>query len=455
MWLASLAFAQPVADVPAGARAVTVFVCDRECEPAWRAYSLWASANRLPLLDFDAVAVHLRDDRLERWNEAIVGLRDGRASNAEIEAAWRALAELPYTVPEDDLFRVVLGLASVVATDPDPRYADRDWPKVAAAVSRHRSYNLPEVPTDTLSRYLDVSARPPIAGHLNVAADAPGARVFVDGRPAGEAPVSLDVELGHHRITVERPGRRTAWAAWIDVTPDTRVVAEVAGDDSNAALERLLVAAMSGVAAPDAEVASLTDWARTESLEWVRFVQVGHEGGDELLRVDPADPAWRTRDLYLDVARGRLSDEGPGPNAMLAAADPERFRVGAGLGYLHLAPRDHVTVTLAATYRLGRVASAEARVGLAHSAQPYYLYDDWIDPQVYPFSIGLRAGEARGGPYAGADVLAVIPYALGVQGRVGWEFAPSLDWRVGLEGRGGLTDKGWLAGAEVTLVSRR
>ncbi len=457
MWLLapSVALGQAVADVPMGARAVTVFACPRDCDAPYRAISAWAAAQRLPLLDFDAVALHSRDDRLQRWDTAMGPVRAGTASRGEVEAAWRATEDLPYTVSEDDLVRLVLALAEVALTADTPRYIDHDWVKVAASVSRHRTYNLPSINTTLLGLYLDRAAEPIHEATVDVSADAPGAVLYVDGRPAGALPLSVPLEIGTHRLSVERPGRRTAWVAWIEVSDSTAVVAEVAGDDSNAALERVVLAAITGTTPPDAEVATLTHWARSESLEWVRFVQVGHEGDDELLRVEPGDPAWRTADVYLDVARGRLVAEGPGPNAMLAAADPERFRVGAALGYLHLSPRDHLAVDLAAAYRLGPWWAVEARLGLAHSAQPYYLYEDWIDPQVYPLSLGLRAGDARGGPFAAAEALAVIPYALGAQARVGWEFAPSLSWRVGVEARGGITDRGWLAGGGVSLAARR
>lgn len=457
MWLfaQSVALAQAVADVPMGARAVTVFACQRDCEAPYRAISAWAAAQRLPLLDFDALALQVRDERLADWNQAVAPVRAGKASRGEVEAAWRALEDLPYTVGEDDLFRLLLALADVNLVADTPRYIDRDWVAVAASVSRHKTYNLPSI-SDTLTRlYLDRAAQPIHEATVDVSADAPGAVLFVDGRPAGALPLSLPMELGTHRLSVERPGRATAWTAWLEVAGNTAVRAEVAGNDSNAALERVVLAAITGTPAPHPEEAMLTEWARAESLEWVRFVQVGHEGDDELLRVEPGSPAWRTADVYLDVARGRLVAEGPGPNAMLAAADPERFRVGAALGYLHLSPRDHLTVDLAAAYRLGPRWAAEARLGLAHSAQPYYLYADWIDPQVYPLTLGLRHGNARGGPYAAADALLVIPYALGAQARLGWEFAPSLAWRVAAEARGGLTDRGWLLGGGVTLAARR
>jgi hypothetical protein len=453
--LTAAALAQAVGDVPMGARAITVFVCVTDCEVPFRALSTWAAATRLPVVDFDSLALHLRDDRLLRWDVAINGVRGREPSAGEVEAAWRALQELPYTVSNDDLFLLTLLLGAVTAQSEHPAYADHDWLAVAAGLSGHRSYNLPTMPEPVLRHYLDAAAAPVTPALLRVVADDAAATWYVDGRFHGALPGVAQVEEGLHRVTVERPGRRTAWAGWVEVLGETHISASVAGDDGNAALERVLLAAIDGVPAPAEELAELTRWARDESLEWVRFVSVGHEGSDELLRVDPAAPAWRTRDVYLDVARGRLAAEGPGPNAMLAAADPERFRLGAAVGFLHLDPRDHVTVDLVAGYRFGPQVALEARLGLAHSAQPYYLYDDWIDPQVYPLSLGLRLGRSVGGPYAGVDALAVIPYALGGQARAGWEFAPSLNWRIGVEARLGATDKGWLAGGGVTVASRR
>ena len=448
---AALALAQTLADVPAGARAVTVYACAKDCEPGWRALGAWSNTLRLPTMDFEQVAVSARDDRLTTFENAMAKVRGKSPTPEQVSVAVSALRACPYTIANEDLFLLAMAQASTGI------YAvDREALVRAANTSERRTYNLPPLPENLLAAYLDIAAAPIERIPVTITADATPAAIFIDGRPAGVAPETIGLPPGPHRITIERPGRKTAWVAEIDLRQEVTVAAQIAGDDSNAALERTVLAAIENVQAPAADVAPLATWARDEGLEWVRFVSLGSQGSDEVIPdPDPAKPGWRVRDAYLDVARGRLVPEGPGTNAMIAAADVERFRVGAMAGYLHLAPRDHITLDLATSYRFSRFLSADLRLGVAHSAQPYYLYEDWIDAQVYPLSLGIRVGEPRGGPYAGIAAVAAIPFALGGEARAGWEFAPSFGWRVSVEARGGATDKGFIAGVAVGVASRR
>lgn len=449
----ALAYAQSVSTVPAGARAVTVYVCERDCEPGWRALAAWSNTLRLPTMDFDQVAIAARDTRLDAYDAAMLPVRAGTVTEAQVAIAVAAAEACPYTLPNDDL--VAIAFAGAAAA---PETAQRSiWLERAATWSERRSYNLPKLPDAVLAEYLDLVAAPakPTA-RVRVETDVPVASLFVDGRPVASLPAEIELSLGEHRLTVERPGRRTAWVGNLVLIGDLALRPELAGDDSNAALERIVLAALDDVPAPAAEVSTLTRWARDEGLEWVRFVSLAHRGNDEIIAdPDPTRLSWRVRDVYLDVARGRLAASGPGTNAMIAAADVERFRIGAVAGYLQLAPRDHVTIDLAASYRLTPLLSADVRLGLAHSAQPYYLYEDWIDSSVYPVSVGARVSKAEGGPFVGAAALAVIPYAVGGELRAGWEFAPSFGMRVTVEARGGWTDHGGLAGVGVGVASRR
>jgi hypothetical protein len=451
--LALPAAAQSLDAVPAGARAVTVLVCDADCERPWRAAAAHAAALGYPLLDFDRVAASLRDDRLSAFEALMSPVRTGRRET--VAAAAAALEDLPYTVTDEDLFVLALAAGATGGVRRGILQSEGDWLDAAVSISRGRAYNLPTLPAEALSRYLDVAARARPTARLRVDADAPAAVAWVDGRRVGPTPVEVEVPAGWHRVTVERPGRRTAAVATLTLEGDTAVSLSVAGDDGGSALERVVSAAMDGAEPPAREVAMLAAWARDEGLEWVRFVRLGSRGRDERIAdPDPARQPWFVSDVYLRVAQGRLTADGPGPNAMIAAADPERFRLGAALGYLHLAPRDHVTVELAADYRVAPRWALDARLGLAHSAQPYYLYRDWVDTQVYPLSVAVRYGGSSG-PYAAFAGLAVVPFALGGELRAGWEWAPSYSWRVGVEARGGVTDGGWLAGGGVTVAKRR
>ncbi|MFN7145131.1 MAG: hypothetical protein ACK4YP_15245, partial [Myxococcota bacterium] len=110
--LVAVALAQPVARVPPGAAAVTVMLCPRAdgCDAEWRALVAHASPLALPVLDFDAVAEAGPGgrDRLVRWEATMAPVRAGTATREEVRDAVAALADLPFTVPPDDLFRLLL-----------------------------------------------------------------------------------------------------------------------------------------------------------------------------------------------------------------------------------------------------------------------------------------------------------------------------------------------------------
>ncbi len=476
--LVAAALAQPVSRVPPGASAVTVMLCPRAdgCDAAWRALVAHAAPLSLPVLDFDAVAESGPGgrDRLLAWEAAMAPVRSGEADAAAISDALVRLRELPFTVTNEDLFR--LWLAEGANRFPSVE-ADRAL-MAAASVSNGRVTDLGPLREDVLARYLDLAAQAKPGSTLAISTDAPG-RVFVDGVPVGEAPVEVRVPPGWHRISVERSGRLTAWVGVVDVpagrTLDVR--ASVAPDDGSAALEAAVLGAGRGANAPQAAVEALRGWARDNGLDWVRFVELrGAASSPDALgpvatlpeeRIpdpDPSKPGWEVRAVYLDVAAGRLGPRGPGPAAMVVGGDPDRFRLGVSLGYLRLEElddtdfvpaHDHVTVELAAQIRVLPTLAIDTRLGLAHSAQPYYLDEDWLDENVYPVSVGARWGRARGGPYVSGGPLVVIPYALGGQVVAGWDLAPATSWRVAPEVRGGFTDKGWLVGGEVVVTRLR
>ncbi|MFN7145196.1 MAG: PEGA domain-containing protein, partial [Myxococcota bacterium] len=349
----------------------------------------------------------------------------------------------------------------------------------AASLSGGRVTDLGPLSDAVLARYLDLARAAVPGATLVVGADAPGL-VYVDGRPVGEAPATLDVPPGWHRVSVERTGRLTAWVGTVDVPAGRSldVRASLRADDGSAALEAAVIGAGRGVAAPTDVVASLGGWARDNGLRWVRFVELRRQGDatrDRLAPVttlpeeripdpDPAAPGWDVRAVYLDVATGRLGPRGPGPAALVVAGDPDRFRLGVSLGYLRLEEladtdavptHDHVTAEIAAQLRLLPALALDARIGLAHAAQPYYLDEDWLDPNVYPVSLGARLGRAKGGPYVTGGALVVVPYAVGGQVLAGWDLAPATSWRIAPEVRAGFTDKGWLVGGEVVVTRLR
>ena len=135
-------------------------------------------------------------------------------------------------------------------------------------------------------------------------------------------------------------------------------------------------------------------------------------------------------------------------------ANPERFRVCGSVGGEMLAGRVHASLEAIFLSRLHPWVSVDLRVGLMHSGQTWYLYENWTDRNLYPVRLGARLSRSGGGPYLGAQADVIIPYALGGHLFGGYELAPSSRWRVGLEGRLGGTDKGLDGGLQLSLARR-
>lgn len=79
---------------------------------------------------------------------------------------------------------------------------------------------------------------------LRVTADAPEAAVFVDGAPAGRAPVELDAAPGAHEVRVEAPGHASTTIVATVVEGRTNEIAavlvplgDVGGDDGDSIVE--------------------------------------------------------------------------------------------------------------------------------------------------------------------------------------------------------------------------
>lgn len=457
-WM-GLAQAQVVTAVPPGARAVTVLLCERDdgCVNEARALGVHASEQGQPVLDFDRVMAQgpSQGDALLRFGAAMEPVRAGAASLAELERARTRLGELRLSVPEADLFALWMGLALARLADGATQDADAAF-AAAASVSQGRVHDLPPMSDAALGAYMDAvdrSAGEPATIAVN--APATGARVFLDGRPMGDAPVELQVRPGWHRVSVERAGRTTAWVGELTGVAGRRseVQADVGVDDGVAAAEAAIAAQTRRGDAPPEVVAAMRQWGQDQGLDYVRFVRLVQvdteaiQAPEERISDPNADhPGWNVYAAWLDVDQGRFVDPGPSLSVLRDVDSRTRLRVSIGLGYLHLAPRDHVLTELGLLVRLSDRLALDARVGAMRTGEPYYLYTNWIDQTVYPLTLGVRYGDRSGGPYAGAAALAVVPFALGGVAFAGWDLAPSPRWRLGLEARGGATDAGWTAG---------
>lgn len=459
---AASALAQPVSAVPAGAAAVTVFVCDRNdrCRTEYKALSAWTTSLGMPLLEMGDVA--FEGPQGEQAKDRFLAALKELEASPSVEAAQdarEALKLYPFTAAPDDVFRIqlLLGVRLLEAG----RAADGDRALAAAASSSGgRTFDLPPLSDKSLARYYDVvQDRVGKTGTLQISSPAAGARILVDGRPVGPSPAAVEVLPGWHRVTVERAGRRTAWVGEVEVLAGATlpVLARNDGDDGTGALTAAVLGAIRGEPAPSDIVDSLATWARASDLEWVRFVAmdpvVTGRGQDDVV-VDPKGDRYALSSAWINVDRGRFVSRGPGNAVLRSGPKTARFRLGGGLGYLYLSPNHHVSWDVDFLYGLTPTLTADVRLGMVHSNQDYFLYTNWVDPWLFPVSGGLRYGRTTGGPYAGAALVAFVPYALGGLGRAGWELSPSTWWRVDLEATGGLTDKGWLAGGQVRVARR-
>lgn len=383
---------------------LTVLVCDDPAGCAEQALALQVHAahERYEVMGFDDVVADalMGEHALRRWEAAVAELRRSPTPEAQ-EEARAALEALPFTVSAEELLLVRPdaasgGTASLSVT------SDRD------------------------------------------------ARVFVDGVAAGAAPLAVEVAAGWHRVTVERPGRRTAWVGTFVVSEgqEAHVAADLAMDDAEAAVRMGVIGAMHGQPPADDVTAALSAWAKSQDVEWVRFVALS-EGGQEVPSLDGRGPGYAVTAAFLDVSGERFVTEGPAPRDRAVP-----LHAGVGSGYVRLGSRDHLLVEGVVTVPMSGRLALDLRAGAARSAEPYLLYDEGQDFLVVPASLGLRYGRTDGGLYGGVAALAVVPYAVGASGTVGYELRANRWLRAGLEARGLVTDRDLGAGLTLTLSAR-
>ena len=461
------AHAGVVSAVPPGVTTVTVLVCEAPggCPAELRAMASYLDSLGLPLLDFDTVVEDGPgggDARVAYDRAMAVATRSPTLAN--VLEAREAMAALRVTLPRDPPFRLWLELGAAQLYAGDASAADESF-TAAASCSDGRVINLPPLSEDALSRYLYIASAHRQTRLIEVQSDAPG-QVFVDGERVGNTPYRGEVRVGWHRITVERPGRRTAWVA--ETADATSLRARIAGDDSEGFLATALEGAVRGVAPPADAGASLATWASAQGLRWVRFVTLApvgdsdHTGIPEEEIEDAEHTRWKVYATWLDVGTGRFVERGPGPASLRVGGSADRLRLGVGLGYVRLqplaedyGPHDHVDVELNVRWRFTAGWSLDGRVGLMRSAQLYYLREGVFEHDVYPVAVGVRFGDrGRGaaGPYVGAHALVIVPLTEGGEVFGGWEIAPTWRWRVGIEARAGMTTDGIWAGGGITFA---
>ncbi len=226
---------------------------------------------------------------------------------SDSDDAWARYRELLVVVAEaqlgaKDVPAADVSLSQVLAVDPD--YAPVEPAASAALVARV-----------TALRQAQKRARP---ATLEVLSRPPGARVLVDGRAAGRAPVAVDVSPGIHYVLVDDEGR----------TYSERVVVGADG---------VRVAARLG--SPQAETAALLTRALRDPITKREFTNLARDVADItfVAVVVPFGPTEQV--LCARVNRGQLDavvgtrlplKEGPREKAMFALVEAAMTRTSDG-----------------------------------------------------------------------------------------------------------------------------
>lgn len=467
-----------ISAVPPGVSTITVLVCERPqgCPAEERALAAHLDSLGLPLLQLATVVDAGPGGGLARVRyDKAMALVARSPTLTNLEDARSALDDLPVTLPADTVFGLLLQLGAAQLYAGDAALADQTF-EAAVSSSDGRVVNLPALPPAVsdagVARYLYLASEGRQDRPLAVTSDgsAPG-DVYVDGARVGATPFRGTVRTGWHRVSVERPGRSTAWVANVEAmqgNPDAPLRARLSGDDGAGFLSTAIEGALRGVTPPPEAGEQMAAWARSQGLRWVRFVSLVEPGATDMAGVpeerieDAEHNGWNVHGVWLDVGTERFG-LGPGPASLRVGGSPDRLRVGAGVGYARLqplneeyGPHDHVGVDLGVRWRVKGAWSIDARVGLLRSAQLYYLREGVFEHDVYPIAAGVRFGDrgrTAAGPYIGAQALVIVPLTQGGQVFVGYEFAPTWRWRVGFEARAGMTTDGFIGGAGVTFAT--
>lgn len=145
----------------------------------------------------------------------LVRARELVAAHAQVPGASRWLAEVETSIGIVALHAGMTRLGSAAlarAVSLDPSRRIRDGEALPAVVAR--------------SRRLAAEQATAPEGRFEVSADAPDARVYLDDRWVGDAPVTVRASVGQHVLRIEAPGHR-AWGRRIDVIAGRRLPIQV------------------------------------------------------------------------------------------------------------------------------------------------------------------------------------------------------------------------------------
>ncbi len=449
----------------AAPKALVVHLCGEAtgCVDERLALQVHAAQAGLAWMDLASLLDASRGAQRAAFADALDAFADRPSASTEAEA-WRALGALQAPALPDDLFRLWMLTAKAAWLRGDPTAALVGFSR-AAGVSGGRSNDLPELPEDALQAYLSEAEH--ILSSPRATLMVQGRRpavLWVDGHREGDLPpgaLSVELSPGWHRLVLERPGVPGATVLTVEAAGGRVTPLRIDSPPAEGATvrETALLGVMNG-AEPDPEHAA--EWAavaRAAGFDALRFVKLvrAAEGialpGEE--RCAPRWPQRALRSLWLEAAPPLHGAAAPW--ALRMARQGEQLRLGVGLGYSRLGDTDHLGVEGLIGLPLGGWAplGVELRLGILRANQDYFLYRDWVDPHLFPVSLGLRVAPPQGGPRARLSAVAIIPYALGAEAALGWEQGLTERLRLVAEGSVGLTDQGLLAGGRLWVVTRR
>jgi hypothetical protein len=71
----------------------------------------------------------------------------------------------------------------------------------------------------------DFGSRYQAVGYLLLESTPDGARIFVDGEQIGVTPFAVEIDIGSHRVSIEKQGYKR-WEAWVEVRQSPRTVVQ-------------------------------------------------------------------------------------------------------------------------------------------------------------------------------------------------------------------------------------
>lgn len=496
--------------LPYGATTATLLLCDNQVPCAEDA--TWVQGLGVvgeepflaldTLLELDAggwVDGVDQKTRLERsLAEALEAARKGRWKEAETQAdaALDATRRWAGTVPAETLFTAwfIQGAARLHrGTDRGHEYSFRQ----AAGVLDQPPKVLPLDDPKAVRAWTDEQRKLLIAGRgtLVLQGVPREARVFIDGNPLPFGVAEVALYPGNHRITATREGLHRTFVAEVPILADrsSALQVEFPASSSVAWVTHQLSEMFDTLRAPDEVRDLLGDWCRRNGVVEVRIVWV--QGSATTAPAPEVDLGWKSP-LRPKAAEGEAVDMGdgvpatfedhvliqheaagerrPAPERRLRVAwfdpageqffadggtlsllgdqDEERFTLGLTTGYQRVLENHHATLDVGALGRTGPVWT-EARLGLVRSGEPYNLYQDWVDRQLYHIYLGARytVDRWRVRPWVGAGPEVYIPMAWGGRLMVGAETRLGRGVKVSVEGVGTFLDQGLGAGAGVTV----